>query len=62
MLRSSSSYYLWHVNKLVQKHKLASLFGAKSIVKIDYYNTAFTSLASISITYMHKMVKTYVFL
>jgi len=37
---------LWHVKKLVQKYKLASLFGAKFIVKVDYCNAAFTSSAS----------------
>jgi len=32
--------------KLVQKYKLASVFGTKSIVKIHYCNTTFTSSAS----------------
>jgi len=35
-----------HVKKLVQKHKLASLFDAKSIAEIDYCNVAFPSSAS----------------
>jgi len=34
------------VKKLAQKYNLASLFGAKSVVKIDYYNAAFISSAS----------------
>jgi len=34
-LKPSVRQHLWHVEKLVQKCKLASLFGAKSVVKID---------------------------
>jgi len=53
--------HLWHVKKLVQKYKLASRFGAKSIVKIDYCNAAFTSSTSAKVKLnMHKMVKTYI--
>jgi len=29
--------------KLVHKYKLASFFGAKSIIKINYCNASFTS-------------------
>jgi len=52
--------HLWHVKKLVQKYKLASLFGGKSIVKIDYCNAAFTRsvFAKVKLN-MHKMIKTY---
>jgi len=35
--------------KLVQKYKLASRFGAKFIVKIDYCNAALTSSGSAKI-------------
>jgi len=45
-ISSSTSLTLWHVEKLVQKYKLASLFGAKSIAKIDYCNAAFASSVS----------------
>jgi len=34
-----------HVNKLVQKYKLASLFDMKSIAEIECRNLAFTSSA-----------------
>jgi len=34
---------LWHVTKLLHKYKLASFFGAKSIVKSNYCDIACTS-------------------
>jgi len=45
-ISSSTSLTLMACYKLVQKYMLASVFGAKSIVKIDYGNAAFTSSAS----------------
>jgi len=46
ILKPSVHPHLRHVKKLVQKYKLASRLGAKSVAKIDYFNAAFTSSAS----------------
>jgi len=44
--RPPTCQHSWHVKKFVQQYKLASPFGAKSILKIDYCDATFTSTAS----------------